>query len=154
MKKVSILSVCVFAISVLFVSCNKDEPTTVEISGDAKIEGKWNFSNSTATSSGITIPYSTPYFKNEEGCPNKDYIELLSGGIVKNGDYSNSPSACALTVKDGTWSQSGSNLTIAVANTSFNGTFSIASLSTTELILKIDGTYGGQSGTFNLTFTK
>lgn len=114
------------------------------------IEGKWNFNKSTATSGGFTIPYSTEYFRNQEGC-NKDYIELIAGGVAKYGNYT---TACAFEEKTGTWSQSGNTITISVTGSNFNETFNVASLSATELLLKIDGSYEGKSGTFNLYFTK
>lgn len=147
MKKSSILFFLVLILGTVFTSCTKDITGPVDMSF---IEGKWNFSKSTASSNGFTIPYSTEYFKNEDGC-NKDYIEFLPAGIVKNGNYTPN---CALELKVGTWSQSGNTVTVSVTGTSFNGTFKVASLSANELILTIDGTYEGKSGTFNLYFTK
>lgn len=147
MKKTRILFFMALILGTVFVSCTKDISGPVDVS---YIEGKWNFNKSTASSSGFTIPYSTDYFKNEDGCA-KDYIDILPAGIVKYGNYKPN---CVFEERIGTWSQSGNNITIAVANSSFNGTFKIASLSATELILQIDGTYEGKSGTFNLYFTK
>ena len=147
MKKLSTLFVFVLVAVTVFTSCTKDISGSVDVNF---IEGKWNFNKSTVSSNGFTIPYTTDYFKNEDGC-SKDYIELLAGGIVKYGNY---PAGCALEKRDGTWSLSGTNLIIAVTGSSFNGTFDIVSLSATELILKIDGTYDGKSGILNLYFTK
>jgi hypothetical protein len=148
MKKVCLLFVSILIFGTVFTSCtNEGGNGPVDIS---LINGKWNFNKSTATSSGFTIPYSTPYFKNEDGCT-KDYINILSGGIVKYADYSLN---CALIEKDGTWTQSGNTLTIQVNGSSFNGTFNVTTLTATELVLKIDGTYSGQSGTLTLYFTK
>ncbi len=148
MKKVCLLFVSVLIFGVLFTSCTKDDSGPVDMN---LIEGKWNFNKSTATSSGITIPYPTDYFKNEDGCT-KDYIDIRTGGIVKYGNY---PVSCVLEEKTGTWSQSGNSITINVTGSSLIGTFNVTSLSATELILKIDGTTsGGISGTFNLYFTK
>ena len=147
MKKLS--TVFIFAIMAMFLvtSCTKDITGPVDVDF---IQGKWNFSKSTVSSSGFTVPYTTDYFKNEDGC-NKDYIEFLAGGLVKYGNY---PPGCVLEKRDGTWSLSGTNLIIAVTGSSFNGTFDVESLSATELILKINGTYEGKSGTLNLYFTK
>jgi hypothetical protein len=147
MKKSIILFLSALTLGTVFTSCTKDDSGPVDMNF---IEGKWNFSRSTATSGSFTLPYSTDYFKNEDGC-NKDYIEIMSGGIVKYADYSLN---CVLTQKTGTWSQSGNTITIAVTGTSFNGTFDVASLSATDLLLKIDGTYAGNSGTLNLYFNK
>jgi len=147
MKKLSILFVLVFTLGTVFTSCTKDISGPVDVNF---IEGKWNFNKSSVSSNGFTLPYTTDYFKNEDGC-NKDYIELLTGGIAKYGNY---PPGCVLEQRVGTWSLSGTNLIIAVTGSSFNGTFEIASLSATELILKLNGTYEGKSGTLNLYFTK
>jgi hypothetical protein len=147
MKKSIILFLLTITLGTVFTSCTTDDSGPVNMN---YIEGKWNFNKSTASSSGFTIPYSTDYFKNEDGC-NRDYIELLAGGIAKYGNYSLN---CAFEGKTGTWSQSGNTITIQVTGTSFNGTFDVASLSATELLLKIAGDYAGNSGTFNLYFTK
>ena len=147
MKKIGVLFGFALILGIFFTSCTKDDSGPVDMNF---IEGKWNFNKSTASSSGFTIPYSTNYIKNEDGC-NKDYIEIVSGGIVKFGDYT---TACAFEEKAGSWTQSGNTIIISVTGTSFNGTFDVASLSATELILKINGTYNGKSGTFNLYFTK
>ena len=147
MKKSIILFLLALTLGTVFTSCTKDDSGPVDMN---YIEGKWIFNKSTATSNGFTIPYSTDYFKNEDGC-NKDYIELIAGGVVKYGNYSLN---CVFEGKEGTWTQSGNTITISVSGTSFNGTFNVARLSATELLLKIDGTYAGNSGTFNLYFTK
>jgi len=147
MKKLSTLFVLVLVLGTVYTSCTKDISGPVDVNF---IEGKWNFNKSTVSSSGFTLPYTTDYFKNEDGC-SKDYIELLNGGVAKYGNY---PANCVLEQRNGTWSLSGTNLIIAVAGSSFNGTFEIASLSATEMILKINGTYEGKSGTLNLYFTK
>jgi hypothetical protein len=147
MRKISILFVLALILGAVFASCTKDDSGPVDMNF---IEGKWNFNKSTATSSGFTIPYSTDYFKNEDGC-SKDYVDIKTEGVVKYGNYT---AGCAFEEKTGTWTQSGNTITISVSGTSFNGTFNVASLSATELLLKIDGEYNGRSGTFNLYFTK
>jgi hypothetical protein len=147
MKKISILLVSALILVTTFSSCTTDDSGPVDMN---LISGKWLFNKSTASSSGITIPYPTPYFKNEDGC-GKDFVEIFNGGTLKNGDFS---AGCVLTEKDGTWSQSGNTITITVTGSSLSGTFNVSSLSATELILKIDGTYEGKSGTFTLYFTK
>ena len=147
MKKPIILFLFVLILGTVFTSCTQDDSGPVDMNF---IGGKWNFDKSTATSGAFTVPYSTDYFKNEDGC-NKDFIELNALGVARYGNYT---SGCAFEEKLGTWSQSGNTITIAVTGTSFNGTFNVANLSSTNLLLKIDGTYQGQSGTFNLYFTK
>lgn len=148
MKNIVLVFVSVIILGSVFSSCTKEGgngPVDMSL-----IEGKWLFSRSTVTSNGITLPYSNPNLKNEEGCP-KDFIEILSGAIVKNGDYSLN---CVFSGKDGTWSQSGNTININVTGTSFNDTFDVTTLTSSELVLKIDGTYSRQSGTLTLYFTK
>lgn len=148
MKKIVLVFVSVVIFGSVFSSCTKEGGNgPVDIS---LVAGKWLFSRSTVTSSGITLPYSNPNLKNEEGC-NKDFIEILSGAIVKNGDYALN---CVFTEKAGTWSQSGNTININVTGTSFNDTFDVTTLTSTELVLKINGTYSGQSGTLTLYFIR
>lgn len=148
MKKIVLVFVSAVLFVSLFSSCTKEGgngPVDMSL-----IAGKWLFSRSTATSNGITLPYSSAYLKNEEQC-NKDFIELLPGAVVKNGDYSLN---CVFAEKAGTWSQSGNTIKINVTGTSFNDTFDVSTLTATELVLKINGTYSGQSGVLTLYFTK
>lgn len=146
MKKIINLFVLVVILVSFFSSCTNDVNGPVDVK---YAEGKWSFDKSTVTY-GITFPYTIDYLKNENGCT-KDYIELLAGGVAKSGDYT---SGCAFEEKTGTWSVSGTNLIMSVPGTGIEGTFVIASLSATELILKVDGTYEGKSGTLNLYFKK
>jgi hypothetical protein len=146
MRKLFVLLVLVFIFGTFFTSCSSGNgPVDMNF-----IQGKWNFNKSSATTSGITLPYSTDYFNNEVGC-NKDYIELDAGGIAKYGNYTTS---CAFEEKIGNWSQSGNTISIFVTGTNLSGTFRVASLSASDLVLKFDGTYSGISGTFNLYFNK
>lgn len=148
MKKAGVLFVRVLVLCFCFTSCSKDDdPSTT-----ASVEGKWNFDKSTVTSNGLTIDYPTQYFKNEPLC-DKDYIEIMSGDIVKYGNYTYT-TTCVFEEKVGMWSQSGKTILISVAGTNFNGAFDVVSLSATDLQLEINGTYLGQSGTLKLYFTK
>jgi hypothetical protein len=149
MKKIKLVFLSVIISTFFLTSCNNDEGP-VDFS---YLKGKWQFNYSTATSNGITIDYPTEQFKNEVNC-SKDYIEILDGAIVKNGDYN---SSCALDIKTGTWSQNTTDntLTIIVPLSNLDETFKVAKLGPNELILKLDGSLpNGQSGTFTLHFTK
>ncbi len=147
MKKFSNLFVLIVILVTVLASCTKDISGSVDLNFS---EGKWNFDKSTVSSGIFTLPYTTDYLKNEDGCA-KDYIELLAGGVAKSGDYT---SGCAFAEKTGTWSISGTNLIMSVAGSGIDGTFAIASLSANQLILKVEGNYEGKSGTLNLYFTK
>lgn len=148
MKKLVLLLASIVIFGSGFSSCTKEGgngPVDMSL-----ISGKWLFSRSTATLNGITIPYTSSNFKNEEGC-DKDFIELLPATIVTYGDYSLN---CVFTAKEGMWSQKENTIKINVTGTSFNDTFDVTTLTSTELVLKISGTYSGQSGVLTLYFTR
>jgi hypothetical protein len=147
MRKISILFLLTLILGAVLVSCTVEDKGTVDMS---LIAGKWNFSNSTATSGSITIPCTTTYISNEVSC-DKDYVEIITGGVVKYGNYT---SGCVLEEKEGTWTQTGNSIDISVPGSGFIGTFNVANLTATELKLKIDGSYEGNTGTFNMYFTK
>ena len=147
MKKSRILFFLALFFCTFFSSCTKDISGPVDLS---YLEGKWNFDKSEASAGGFSIPYTTKYLKNEDGC-NKDYIEIISGGSMKSGDYTTS---CVFEEKAGTWSQNGTNVIFSISGSSLNDTFKVATLSATQLILTIDGNYNGTSGSFNLYFSK
>lgn len=147
MKKSRILFFLTLILGTVFASCTKDINGPVDLN---YLEGKWNFNKSEASTGGFSIPYTTKYLKNEDGC-NKDYIEIISGGTTKFGNYT---SGCTFEEKVGTWSQNETNVTFSISGSSLNDTFKVATLSATQLILTIDGNYNGTSGTFNLYFTK
>lgn len=112
--------------------------------------GKLFFSKSIATSNALTLPYASPYFINEDGCK-RDSLEFLSGEIVQQGNYALN---FAFTGKDGTCSLSGNTINSNVLGTSFNDAFELTKLTSTELVLKINGTYSGQSAALTLYFTR
>jgi hypothetical protein len=147
MKKSKKLFFLALILGIVLASCSKDISGPVDLN---YLEGKWIFNKSTASYSGFTIPYTTDYLKNEEGCT-KDYIEIYSGNSIKLGNYT---PGCAYDEKIGTWSLDGNKVIISVLNSNLNGTFNVVSLSETELILTIEGTYEGKPGTINLYLNK
>jgi hypothetical protein len=76
---------------------------------------------------------------------------MISGGVFKFGNY---PPSCELDLRSGSWSENGTNLVVVLPGTDLNNTFKIAKLTESELILQIDQTYEGKSGTLNLYFIK
>jgi hypothetical protein len=147
MKKVVVLFISTIILGSFFASCTKEDNGPVDMN---LIEGKWIFDKSTVTSPLGTINYPTNYFKNEDGC-SKDYVEILSGGTVKYADFGIN---CALTENDVTWTQSGNAISIQFNGSGDDETFNVTTLTATELVLKINGTYEGLSGTLNMYFTK
>lgn len=143
MKKFSILLVSALALGLTFTSCTNDDDNTM-----GSVEGKWNFNKVSYTTSGITTP-EQDFDDNEPGC-NKDYIELLTGGVAKAGDYYDA--SCSLDVSTGVWTRSGN--TITIVDSGDVETLEIVSVSATALKLKSTYTEGTTSVTVNVSFTK
>jgi hypothetical protein len=148
MKKVSFLFVLVLAFAMTFVSsCSNDDndsPNPVT----ATVEGKWNFSKMSTVLNGVPSA-EEDYDDNEPGCP-KDFIELKSGGVYNDGDYYNSE--CQLETSTGTWSKSGSIITITGDGISIP--LEVVSVSNTVLKVKYSDTFEGITTVINITFTK
>lgn len=146
MKKVSVLFVLVLAFAMTFVSsCSNDDDSNPVA---ASVEGKWNFSKISTVINGVPSA-EEDYDDNEPGCP-KDFIELKSGGVYTDGDYYNSE--CQLETSTGTWSKSGSILTITGDGISIP--FEVVSVSSTVLKVKYSDTLEGITYVMNITFTK
>ena len=148
MKKVSVLFVLVLAFAMTFVSsCSNDDndsPKPVT----ATVEGKWNFSKISAVIDGVPSA-EEDYDDNEPGCP-KDFIEFKSGGVYTAGDYYNSEGQ--LETSTGTWSKSGTILTITTEGVSTP--VEVVSVSSTVLKIKFSDTFEGITTVFNITLTK
>lgn len=145
MKKIKLVFISILVLGASFSSCTKEEgPVDMSL-----IIGKWNFNKTSFTQGVITTPESE-YSGNEAGC-NKDYIEIVAGGVAKAGDYS---TACAFSQKEGTWVASDNNLTVTVTDSTLGGVFQVVSVSSTEMVLKITTTQNGITVTVNQTFTK
>ncbi len=143
MKK-SILFASALVLGLTFTSCSTDEDGEV-----GSVEGKWNFSTYTVTTSGITSPVQD-YDGNEPGCA-KDYVELLASGVAKDGDYSGGD--CELDITTGAWVQDGSTLTITVPG---DDVLELKVVSVSSTVLKVKETYtdGGTTYTVNTTLVK
>lgn len=147
MKKLKLFVVLVAIFGTVLSSCTKDISGPVDTNF---LQRKWNFNKSTVSTGVFTLPFSTTYLKNETGCP-RDYITMVTSGVFKFGNY---PASCTLDERSGSWSINGTNLVVVLPNTDLNNTFRIAKLTESELILQIDQSYEGKSGTLNLYFSK
>jgi hypothetical protein len=146
MKKLIILFVFALVSGLNFTSCSSDDDD--DSSSSSSIIGKWNFSKVSTTINGVTTP-EIDFEGNESGCP-KDFIEFKTGGILIEGDYSES--TCDFTSIPCTWVQSGSTITITEADFVF--TAEIISLSSTVLKVKATSIENGVTNIENVTFTK
>jgi hypothetical protein len=144
MKKLIILFVFAVVAGLNFTSCSSDDDNTSSTS----IEGKWNFSKFSTTVNGVTSP-EMDYEGNETGCP-KDFIEIKTGGVFVDGDYSGS--SCTLDSFTGTWAKSGNTLTITAESETF--TVELISVTSSSMKIKSSETFNGETVIVNMTFTR
>jgi hypothetical protein len=144
MKKFSIFLISLFAFSMFFSSCSNDEDSQVPVT----FEGKWNFDKMSVTVNGVTSP-ELDYDGNEPGCA-KDYIEFKPGGVLNDGDYSDS--TCILNLTVGTWVKSGNIITITSEGIVIP--LDVVSLTSTTFKIKYSETLEGDTVSVNMTFTK
>lgn len=108
--------VCLLALSAGFVSCSDDE----EGFDTSLLIGRWelvSYEGYYYTPDGERIPYEEPVYG--------EYAEFFEDGTVNfDGD-------------NGTWNASGNRL--IVNGTEASGAFTVASLTSTELILEVSG---------------
>lgn len=142
MKKTITSFVFALFLGVVFSSCSKDDSPSS--SSSASVVGKWNFSKMSFTINGTTSP-EMDYDDNEPGCT-KNYIEFKTAGVYNEAEYSGT--TCVLDLTVGTWSQSGSQLTISADGTPT----SVEVLSVTSTMLKVKVKDGTDSST--VTFVK
>jgi len=146
MKKIVFVLVLAFAMTFISSCSNDGNDSPVPVA--ATVEGKWNFYKMSTVINGVPSA-EEDYDDNEPGCP-KDFIELKPGGVYGDGDYSGS--TCTLFATEGTWSKSGSMVTITSEGISIS--FEVVSVSSTELKIKYSETFEGTVNVINISFTK
>ena len=146
MKKIIILFVFTLVSVLNFTSCSNDDDSPSPATDS--IVGKWNFSKLSTTIDGVTSP-EFDYDDNDPGCP-KDFLEFKTGGVFNEGEYSGS--SCVLDSSSGTWTQSGSTITITEGTDVI--TVQLVSVTSTTLKVKVTETDNGVTMILNITFTK
>ena len=126
MKKIISKLFLALSASIILVACSKDSSS----SSSSSIEGKWEYYQEGTVIGGQEV---LDLHQHESGCT-KDYLEILSGGVIKYYDYDSFVSPCELTIDTGTWSQNGNILTIITQGTS--ETAEILTLNATTLKIK------------------
>jgi hypothetical protein len=128
MKIKSILFALALSIGLFATSCDNTDNE-----GDtlAPIVGKWDISKVGTNVGGVETLIDPP--QNQDGC-NHDYIDLKINNDLVSGDYDSSVSECALTTQSGTYSKSGSKITLVVNGVST--TYDIVNLTLSELKLR------------------
>lgn len=122
MKKILLLFVSTLVLGL--TSCSKDDDSS---SDSSNIEGRWEYFQEGTIVGGTETLVSWDH----ECTTKKDYIELLSGGVMKDMVYWDD---CIDDVVTGTWLRSGNNLTVALGSESATG--EIVTLNSTTLKIK------------------
>ena len=128
MKTRSIVFALLLSIGLFATSCDNTDNE-----GDtlAPIVGKWDISKVGTNFGGAETLIDPP--QNQAGCDH-DYINLKIDYTLVSGDYDSSVSACALTTQSGTYSKSGSKLTLVVNGVST--TYDVINLTLSQLKLQ------------------
>lgn len=129
MKTRSIIFALALSIGLFAASCNSNDENEGETI--APIEGKWSIVKVGTNIDGVETLTDPP--QNESGC-NHDYINLKISNNLESGDYDSTVSECALTTQSGTYSRSGSKLTIVLNGVTT--TYDIVNLTLSELKVK------------------
>jgi len=141
MKKLSILFLSALSLGMTVVSCSSDDN-----GAEASIEGKWNLSKMSMTSSAGTTPeMDNP--ENASGC-NKNYLEIKAGGVASYGSYEGT--VCTLSTETGTWSKDGNKITIKFGTET--DVYEVVSVTNSGLTLR--NTYAEAGISVNSIFTK
>ncbi len=97
---------------------------------------------------------SETYQDNEPGC-DKDYLQFLADGTVKNAVYyKNASNVCTEdSATDGNWAKDGSSL-IITNSSEYDGEYTIRKLNGSELQVQTTQTIAGVAATVTLYFQK
>lgn len=126
MKKILLLFVSTLVLGL--TSCSKDDDSS---SDSSNIEGRWEYFQEGTIVGGTETLVSWDH----ECTTKKDYVELLSGGVMKDMVYWDD---CIDDVVTGTWSRSGNNLTVALGSESVSAEIMILD-STTLKVKYVEG---------------
>lgn len=143
MKKLVVLFVSVFSLSLGVVSCSDDD------NGGGSIVGKWEYSKDGISANGQEILLD--YEHNAIEC-GKDFIEFLENDTYRDGYFFDGVDGCETSVDNGTYTKSGKNITITVDGDTFEG--QIISVSGSTLKVKYPETFEGQTINYVVVYTK
>lgn len=150
MKKMKILLAIAIIAALSFTACSKDNTPSGAVT-NGSITEKWNPEKVVVT--GIGINSTQVYSGNEADC-DKDYLEFLATNVLNFVVINkNSSNVCTPAAPEtSTYTKSVNSLTIS--NGTYGGTYTITTLSDSELILKSVASQGGVQITTNTYFTK
>ena len=148
MKKIKVLLAVLIITGLSVTSCSSDDSSGTP----ATIEAKW-YPTKSVTKLGSSSQ-TTTYTDHEAGC-DKDYIEFVTGGVLKDVIYfKNASDVCTEDISDepATWNKSADLLTINGGD--YEGTFDITKLSNSDLIVTEESTLGGVESSVTYYFKK
>jgi hypothetical protein len=143
MKKLVVLFISVFSLSLGVVSCSDDD------NGGGSIVGKWEYSKEGVSANGQEILLD--YEHNAIEC-GKDYVEFLENDTYRDVYYYQGITGCETGTQNATYTKSGKNITITIGSETIEGT--IVSLSGSTLKVKYPETVDGQTINSVIVFTK
>lgn len=149
MKNIKILLATAIIAAFTLTSCSKDEDNGPVTNGS--ITAKWNQTKTIITTNGVNQTIN--YDGNEAGC-SKDYIEFTTNNKLNDVVYfKNAEEICTENAAtQSSYSKSGNTLTVIGGD--YEGTYTITTLSGSELIVKSVETQSGIQFTTNTYFTK
>ena len=128
MKNIKILLVTAIIAAFSLTSCNKDDNNSTP---STSLVGKWNYSKEGTVVNGQEVLID--YTDNETGC-SKDYVQFTATNTFSDIDYDSSEAPCEMFTTTGTYSKSGSTVTLTSGGFTVSGT--ILNLTATELKVK------------------
>lgn len=138
MKKFKQLVVLFLVATVTLVSCNKDDDN------EASIEGTWEYAQET-NENGLLEAYV-----HTADC-NKDYVQILAGGIIKDYYYETYGNVvCNESIYTAAWSRNGNNLVV----TDENETYTSEIVELNDSTLKIQSVNDSNGLTYVTVFTR
>ncbi len=147
MKKIQRLAFGLLGAGLLF-SCSSDDGGSTS----ASIEAKWTPTKTVFKAAGASS--TIDYTENEAGC-DKDYVQFITGGSLKDAVYfKNSASVCTEdSDSQGTWAKTDNTLVITNSN-DYDGTYQITKLTGSDLQIKTTEDLGGVNAEVTVYFKK
>lgn len=143
MKKLVVLFVSVFSLSLGVVSCSDDD------NGGGSIVGKWEYSKEGISANGQEVLID--YEHNAIEC-GKDYVEFLENDAYRDVYYYQGITGCETATENATYTKSGKKITITIGSETIEA--EIVSLSGSTLKVKYPETFEGQTINSVVVFTK
>ena len=151
MKNIKILLATAIIAAFTLTSCNKDDNNTPAV--PAVLEAKWT-PTKTIVKTGSGAPTTENYTGNEVGC-DKDYIQFVNGGTVKDVVFNkNAADQCGLVENTTPSVYTKNSTTLVVVGGDLDGTYKINSLTNSELVIEKSVTVNTITTIYTFYYTK